>query len=701
MTGRKAVTLVRQTEASECGLACVAMIANYHGAKTGLTELRRRFGGSLRGTSLKYLIQIAESLGLSANPVKLELDELTNLALPAIIHWDLNHFVVLTDVRAGPRGTRYLINDPASGSAWFRASVLSNHFTGIAVELTKGAPLAAEPAQPRFKLRQLWSSISGFWRILGQVAILSIVIQLIALAGPAYLEIAVDTAYPSFDRDLLLMLALGFGGLYVIEFAVTWLRAVTLVSLSSSLSLQLTSNLFRHLLNLPLSWFERRHTGDIVSRFQSTQPVSQTLSQSLIASLIDGILALATLVMMFFYSVLLALLATSAVVIYALLRLAFLQSMRFKNVDSISTAAKEQSTLIETIRGIGAIKSGGAEPSRFRIWRAAKADAVNSVIRLGRLNAFFDSAEKLVASIERVLFIYIAVSLALDHTLTLGMIFALQAYKQQFVDASLRLVDQAMNYRIMRIHLTRISDIALSRPDFDGASDDTAPARPCAIEVKDLLFRYSAADPEVLRGVNLQIAAGEFVAIMGPSGGGKTTLMKVMAGLFRPNHGSVSLDGRSLHSYRHAALRSAVGYVSQEDVLFAGSLAENIAFFDPDLDMDRVVEVAKTAAIHEEISAMPMRYESLVGDMGSALSGGQRQRILLARALYPRPGILFLDEFTAHLDPSSEALVVEQVRALGTTCVVSSHRPRPISVASRVFVIEEGRLREFKPAEVN
>jgi ATP-binding cassette subfamily B protein RaxB len=282
---------------------------------------------------------------------------------------------------------------------------------------------------------------------------------------------------------------------------------------------------------------------------------------------------------------------------------------------------------------------------------------------------------------------------------TIGMIFAFQAYKQQFLDAATRLVDQAINYKLLDVHLNRIADIALAPPEQQGEarSESAAPIRG-EIELRNVGFRYGEGEAEVLRGATLKVAAGEMVALVGPSGGGKTTLMKIMMGLMEPSYGQVLIDGRPLGSLGLENWRRRIGSVAQDDLLYAGSLAENIAFFDPEIDMARVVEVAKLAAIHDDIEAMPMRYDSLVGDMGSSLSGGQRQRVLLARALYPGPAVLFIDEGTAHLDPASEAKVLEALAALSITRIVSAHRPAAIERANKIFGVARGAVGPVGPS---
>ncbi len=690
---------IQQSEASECALACIAMVAGYHGFETDLIALRRRFEFSLKGATLKQLMAVAEEIGFSSRPLRGEVDDLQELNLPAILHWNLNHFVVLTKISRGLGGRLFHIHDPARGVCVIKAKELSNHFTGVALELIRTENFRPKRERSSLRLTQLWSKMSGFWSAFAQVVILSILLQLAALATPFYMQTAIDTVFPGFDRDLLWVLALGFGGLAAINMITVWLRSLVLLRLGNALSYQVVVNLFRHLLRLPLPWFEKRHVGDIISRFGSTQPISDLLSQGLIAAIIDGMMAIATLGLMFIYSPLLAAIALVALALYIILRLSFLQALKLRNIDAITTAAAENSNFIESIRGIATIKAFGEEANRQRLWQEKKARAVNAQIRLGRLNAGFNAVQQFVLALERVTFVYIAVSLAMRSAMTIGIIFAFQSYKQQFLDAAMRLVEQTINYRLLDVHLTRISDIALNQPEaLVAGSQNAEKRRPPSIELRNVWFRYGANETDVLRGVNLKIEAKEFVALVGPSGGGKTTLAKIMMGLFQPTSGEVLIDGVPLKSFGLTNWRNQIASIAQDDSLFAGSLTDNICLFDPQPDIALIRAVAAMAHISTEIEAMPLQYDTLVGDMGSVLSGGQKQRVLLARALYRKPVALFLDEATAHLDIPAEAVVMGVIGRLKSTRIVVAHRPQPIDSASRIYLVDQSTVQELQRA---
>ena len=686
---------VLQSQAAECGLACLAMVAAHHGHRTDLRELRQRFPQSLKGATLARLVGIAQALGLQSRAVRLELHELGQLRLPCILHWDLDHFVVLE--KAGRRRLR--VCDPARGARVLDREELSRHFTGVALELAPAAGFKARPAPAPVPLSALAGRVQGLWRSLGQLLLLSVALQVFVLLAPFFMQWVVDQALVSGDRDLLVVLGLGFGLALLLQVAIGLVRGWALASLSSRVGLQWTGNVFAHLLHLPLHYFETRHLGDVVSRLGSVQAIQRTLAAGFIEALVDGLMAAATLAMMLAYSPKLALLTLGAVLLYLALRVVSNPSLRNATEGQLAAAARQHSHLLESLRGMPSLKVAGQEAQRQARHQNLMVETVNQELRLARLGLGYASASQALFGIERIAVVWLGATLAMDGVFSVGMLIAYLAYKDQFATRVSGLVDRWVEFRMLRLHGERLSDIVLTPPE-PGLAEDCGgePPADAGLDVQGLGFRYAEGEPWVVRDCSFRIAPGESVAIIGASGCGKTTLVKLLLGLLAPTEGEVRVGGLPLARLGLRKHRAGLGAVMQDDQLFAGSLAENIAFGDDAIDPARLEAAARLAAVHDEIAALPMGYHSLVGDMGSTLSGGQKQRVLLARALYRKPRILFLDEATSHLDVERERQVNAAIRRLRLTRLVIAHRPETIASADRVLVMEGGRIaREFRP----
>lgn len=690
---RSRIRLVRQTELAECSLACLTMIANFHGLDVDLGVMRRRFTPSQQGASLRSLMGVADKIGLSARAVKLPLEQLTNLHVPAILHWDLNHFVVLERVAAG----RALIHNPDGRSGWMPMATVSDHFSGVALELRPNASFETGRQREGLKISSLWQRMQGMPQALTQVLILSCVLQAFVLASPYYMQLALDRAIPALDLDFLSVLALGFGLFTLINAGATLLRSFVLLVAGTTLGFQISSNIARRLLRLPIDWFSRRHTGDILSRFQSVTPIQTMLTQGAVASIVDGAMAVLTLALMFWYSRTLTLVALLAFALYAVVRTVSFSLERDAKEAAIIAGGKEQTTLIESLRGITTLRLFGREMLRHAIWQSRLIDAVNANVRANRIGIWQSVANTVLFGLENIVSVWLAVGLVIKGDgFSIGMVFAYMAYKTQFTQKAASLIDQAIAFRMLGLHLERLSDIALTPEDKSfGESAERETELKGQIELREVFYRYAPSDPVILDGLSLTVAPGEHIAITGPSGGGKSTLVKLLLGLVEPDSGEVLVDGMPLDRFGHRSFHAQIAAVLQEDTLFAGSLAENIALFDDAVDMERVMAAATAASIHEDITRLPMRYETLVGDMGSTLSGGQKQRVLLARALYRRPRILVMDEGTAHLDAAHEQAVNAAISTMGITRVMIAHRRETIEAAQRVLVLIGGKLHEI------
>jgi ATP-binding cassette subfamily B protein RaxB len=685
--GGRRLPVFLQTEAAECGLASLGMVANYHGHRIDLAGLRRRFTVSLKGATLAYLMQAAGQLHLAPRALRLELDELRRLRTPCILHWDLNHFVVLESVDA--RGA--VIHDPAFGVRRLPLDEVSRHFTGIALELVPTAEFRPADERRRVRLRDLTGPVAGLARSLGQILLLALVLQAFALLAPFYMQWVVDGAVVSADRDLLTVLGIGFLMLAVLQVGVAALRSWVVLYLGTTLNLQWLANVFSHLLRLPVAWFEKRHLGDVVSRFGAVTTIQRTLTSSFVEAVIDGLMAVATLAMMLVYSTTLATIAVAAVASYALLRAAFYAPLRRSSEEYIVHAARQQSHFLETVRGVQSIKLFGRLDERRSRWLNLVVDATNRDLAVQKLSLGFRSLNGLVFGAERVVVVWVGALLVLDSAFSVGMLFAFMAYKEQFSARVAGLIDKLIELKMLQLQGERLADIVLTTPE-EQAPSSAPPVGEASIEVRNLSFRYSDTEPFILQGCSFRIEPGESVAIVGPSGGGKTTLVKVMLGLLAPTDGQVLVGGVDLQKLGVDPYRRLVGTVMQDDPLFAGSIADNVSFFDPAPDQEAIEHCTRLAAVHDDIVAMPMGYHTLIGDMGAALSGGQRQRLLLARALYKRPRILFLDEATSALDVQRERQVNEAIRGLNLTRILIAHRPETIASAGRVIVLQGAKV---------
>lgn len=539
----------------------------------------------------------------------------------------------------------------------------------------------------------------GLWPALTQILLLSVALQVFVLLAPFFMQWVVDQALVSADRELLTVLGLGFGLALLLQVAIGWLRGWALVFLSTQLGLQWLGNVFAHALKLPLEFFEKRHLGDVVSRMGAVRAIQQTLTTTFIEALIDGLMAVATLAMMLLYSPKLALVTLVAVALYLGLRALSFRPLRATTELELIADARQQSHLLESLRGMQSLKVGGQEAFRQGAYQNLMVDTVNQELKLAKLGLGFGTASQAIFGIERIAVIWIGASLAMQSVFSVGMLIAYLAYKDQFAQRVAGLIDKWIEFRMLRLHGERLADIVLTPPELDEASAiEAPPPADTRIEVQGLSFRYAEGEPWVLQECSFSVENGESVAIVGASGCGKTTLVKLLLGLLAPSAGSIRVGGQDIRQLGLRNYRSLVGAVMQDDQLFAGSVAENIAFGDAELDFARVEAAARLAAVHEEIAAMPMGYHSLIGDMGTVLSGGQKQRVILARALYRRPKLLFLDEATSHLDVERERLVNDAVRRLKLTKLIIAHRPETIASADRVLVMHGGRIvQEFRP----
>jgi ATP-binding cassette subfamily B protein RaxB len=547
-----------------------------------------------------------------------------------------------------------------------------------------------------FRLTHLFRNIAGVHGALAQIRTLSLGMELVAILLPMAAQVVIDEVVVNVDFDLLLVVAIGLGLLLLVQLVLAVARTWAIMLIGTNMNYQWSGSLFDHLSRLPLDYFEKRHVGDIISRFGSLSTIQRALTTDLVQAVLDGIMSISMLVMLTIYGGWLVFVVIASTLLTTTLRIIAYKAYRESTEEAIVAEARQQSHFIETVRGMASVKLLDLRERRRGAWMNHLVTALNARLRLQRLDLVFARANELLFGIDRLILLVLGARAVIDQSMTVGMLVAFLAYRDQFSARVGNLLNSGFQLRMLNVQTDRLSDIILSEPEEQTAiSEFPLPPRALrtvhregsgAVASCNLAFRYGADDPWVFRDLSFDVAAGASLAITGASGCGKTTLLKVMMGLLPPSEGTVLIDGCDMRAAGGpAAHRRRIAGVMQNDGLFAGSIAENISSFDERPDMRWIQECAARAAILDDVLRTPMGFETLVGDMGSTLAGGQKQRVILARALYRRPEILFLDEATSHLDEPTEAVIAATLRELKMTRIIVAHRPATIAGADTVI----------------
>jgi ATP-binding cassette subfamily B protein RaxB len=666
------------------------MVMGFHGGNSSLVDLRRRFSLSLKGVTLSQLLDMAQAMNLAGRAVRLELDELKHLKLPCIVHIDLNHFVVLASISRN----RVTLYDPASGIRRVGIEAFGDHFTGIALELTPGPEFQRKKPGAPVTIRSVGGSIQGLARGLVQIFCLALVLELFALLSPQYLQLVVDQVLADGDHQLLALLGFSFTLLLLLQIGVTAMRTWILVWIGTQFNLSWTGRIFQHLLKLPQEYFFKRHLGDIVSRFSAVTSIQQTLTTQFVGGLLDGLMAILTLALLFVYSARLALIIALGVAAYGALRTLYFSTLKEANLSQIVVNAKQQTAFMESVRGSQTIRLYNKGAARTSQYLNTVAEALNTSVSIQKLNLVFSSMHGLVSGGQRIAVLWFGAWLSLRGEFSAGSLMAFVAYADQFSARASNLIDYLLQYRLLHLQTERLADIALApvEPFTDGVYRGPLPES--CIEFDRVSFRYADGEPWVLRDCSFRIEVGEAVALVGPSGCGKSTIARLALGLLEPVSGAIRIGGIDLRHLGKTVYRTMVASVMQDDRLFAGTIEDNISFFDPLATMTAVVAAATQAQLHGDIASMPMGYRTLVGDMGSTLSGGQQQRLWLARLFYREPSIAVLDEATSHLDAAAEMRINDEFSRIGMTRMIVAHRIETIRSANRIMLVTQGGIRE-------
>ena len=678
-------------EASECGLVCLAMLGAFHGLGRTLTELRSEMSASRKGTTLDDLIRMAEHLGMQLIPVSLDLDGLPELTVPCILHWDMDHFVVLR--RLTRRGA--LIHDPAVGVREVTRRDLELHFTGVAAMCKPTSQFASSRPSPVPRMNRWLNPVRGSARSVATILGATIGLELLTIAMPLLLQWIVDEAQSTGRVRLIDGLLISLMLLVIISATLDAARGWLITLFGTRLNLHWAKNIFAHLLRLPMAYFERRDIGSIATSFASVSTIQRMLTHRFISAVVDGLMAVGTFVMLVVISFQGAWIALGVLSLYIAVRLLLLRRLRRATVEQIAHSARQQSHFLESVRGMQSLRLYGQAGQRQHEWERLIAREMDAATYLEGLEVTHGGLQRLLFGLQRVVLVGLTTHAVMAGQTSLGTMFAFLAYIDLFVQRSAGLIDCAFELTVLKLHVDRVGDIVqtpVETPDppllLPSLNDD----RPLAISARGLTFSYAFSEPDTVHRVDLDVAAGECVALAGPSGCGKTTLVKLLLGLHTPKEGEIRVNGLALSQFGRDRLRTMVGTVMQDDVLFAGSLAQNISLFDTAASAAWIEQCARMASVHDDIMAMPTGYGTLVGESGTGLSGGQKQRILLARALYRRPQLLVLDEATSHLDLGNENRIIEAVSRLNITRILVAHRPQTLAMADRIITLVGGNV---------
>lgn len=697
MSGGARLPMVRQSGAADCGLACVAMIAGYLGTAVDLVQLRRRFSTSLRGATLRDIASVCAALRLSTRAVRCEASELGRLRLPCVLHWRFNHFVVLKAVRRG----HLLIHDPSRGIVKEPLAVAAEAFTGIALEVSRGAGFKKTSKPSPLKLSGLMSFGASDYRQLTGGLLLALVSELLLLASPLYLQVVIDQVLGRGDRLLLNTLIAGFSLLLLFQVAANTMRQLTFQYLSHVTVFDTSARVLHQLMRRSLGWFRSRNLGDIQHRVQSLRGVQDFIVYAAPALVVDTLFILLIITFMTLYDPLLTLLAVVVAAAWCLWRAAILpRTLRLSNEIAAADAAV-QTHFLETLRASQTIKMLGGDAARVSEWCGYFADATNARIRAGNLKIVDNALRQVLFHGMRLTVIYWLAMKSLAGDLSIGMVSAFASYLGMFITRTGGIVDRVIAYRLLEVPLGRLADIVFSgEPDEHEPSRQSTTTRPsaCAVELTHVVFRYATHEPAILDDCTYRIPDGGFVAIAGSSGCGKSTLLRLIAGVEKPSSGELCVGGVPLRDLQSASFRQYTATVFEDDCLMKGSIADNIALFDTDRNSAAIRRAARDACVATDIEAMPMGYQTRIGDLGSSLSKGQAQRILLARALYRQPRLLLLDEATSGLDWDTEKRVIDQLLALNATRVAVTHSDQMLQAAHEVIWLTNGRFSLSRPA---
>lgn len=684
-----------QQRAGESGLICLALALEQFDIPVSVATLRSRHPPSPRGLSARQLSDVARANGLEARIVDLAPSDFDTLPPNTILPSTLGEYVLF----GAARGDKVRLYEPTSGWKWVRKETVSQTWSGEAVELRAKVGFEPNAERPRLRPLKLINWTPEVRRTIAQALLLSGFLQLYVLASPLYMQIVLDDVIQKGDASLLLTCAVGFAMLGLFNALASFLRSVSMQSLAVLTGWDMQRRTFAHAIRLPLEWFQSRQMADVLSKIASIEQIRSVASNSFTV-LTDGALSIVTFTLLLIFAPTLAAIAAMGLGLYLALRFVAVPIMLRLNSRNVLSSVAESGKRMEMVRFIQTIKVLGLEAEQEAVWSGKLARSLELGQETSLAQTVFSTLQSFTSTLVGICIVYVGARAVLANEMTVGLLTAALAYQSQFSQRSTSLFETLLNWRMLDVQLNRLADIVLEETEKD-VGEGKGVTRPTRgeIELRDVSFSYSHASEPILKHINLKIPTGANIAITGTSGGGKTTLLKLISGLYRPTSGHILIDGRTIESWGAPAVRTAMGFVLQDDQLLSGTIGENIAGFRDDADTDAIWRCLETVGMADEVRKMDFGLDTFVGDLSVPMSGGQKQRLILARALYRRPPILLLDEATSHLDLAKEKAIVAELAELQVTRIVVAHRPQTIAAADAVYKIADGRLSPVAKAE--
>lgn len=675
----------------DTGLACLVMLARFHNIAVSAEQLSHEYVGSGQTFGKAELLLAARQLELKAKATSVSLKRLALTPLPAIACATDGQFFIIARLDQG----KVLIHDPrVSRAQVLGTDELSARWQGELILLRSQASQASELT--RFDFTWFIPAIVKYRKLLGEVLLVSFVLQIFSLLTPLFFQVVMDKVLVHHGLTTLDVIAIGLLGIMLFETALSGLRAYVFAHTASRIDVELGARLFRHLVTLPLSYFQARRVGDSVARVRELENIRSFLTGNAITLVLDILFSVVFIAVMFFYSGWLTLVVVLSLPLYVLVSIVVTPLLRARLSESFSRGAENQAFLVETINGIDTLKSMSVEPQITRKWDNQLAAYVSAGFKTQTLSNIANESVSLIGKLVTVATLWLGARLVIDGQLTVGQLIAFNMLAGRVSQPIIRLAQLWTNFQQTGVSVQRLGDILNSRTELSQATRSALPPLKGQIEFDQVLFRYRPDGPEVLRGISLVIEVGEVLGVVGRSGSGKSTLTRLMQRLYVPERGRVLVDGMDLALADVSSLRRQIGVVLQDNMLFNRSIRENIALADPGAPLAGVIEAAKMAGAHEFILELPEGYDTLVGEHGSSLSGGQRQRIAIARALIGNPRILIFDEATSALDYESERIIQQNMKLIckGRTVIIIAHRLSAVRDAHRIVVMDRGQIVE-------